>query len=305
MADFLHSGWGLYIAIVTVVSILFCLWLALTMAKGRAPGETVGTTGHAWDEDLQELNNPLPRWWLWLFVITIVFSIGYLWLYPGLGARQGSLGWSQVEQYEREVKRFNAVTEPLYARFLAMDLKQVTADPQGRAIGERLYQTYCVQCHGADARGSKGYPNLTDNDWQWGGEPSLIKTTILEGRQAVMPAMSAAVGSAAEVEHLAHYVVSLSGGGHDAIKAALGKGKFDVCAACHGAEGRGNTALGAPNLADRIWLYGGGVSAVLEAINKGRAGVMPAFKDSLGEGKVHVLAAYVWGLSNSPGPAVK
>jgi len=305
MADFLHSGWGLYIAIVTVVSILFCLWLALTMAKGKAPGETVGTTGHSWDEDLQELNNPLPRWWLWLFVITIVFSIGYLWLYPGLGARQGSLGWSQTEQYEREVKRFNAVTEPLYARFLAMDLKQVAADPQGRAIGERLYQTYCVQCHGADARGSKGYPNLTDNDWQWGGEPSLIKTTILEGRQAVMPAMAAAVGSAAEVEQLAHYVVSLSGGGHDATKAALGRGKFEVCAACHGAEGRGNTALGAPNLTDRIWVYGGGVSAVIEAINKGRAGVMPAFKDSLGEGKVHVLAAYVWGPSNSPGPAVK
>jgi cytochrome c oxidase cbb3-type subunit 3 len=303
MADFLHSGWGLYVAILTVVSILFCLWLALTMARGRMPGETVGTTGHSWDEDLQELNNPLPRWWLWLFIITIVFSIGYLWLYPGLGARTGFLGWSQTEQYEREVKRFNAVTDPLFARFLAMDLKKVAADSQGRAIGERLYQTYCVQCHGADARGSKGYPNLTDNDWLWGGEPSLIKTTILEGRHGMMPAMAAAVGTAAEVEQLAHYVVSLSGGGHDSTQAALGKGRFEVCATCHGTDGRGNAALGAPNLTDRIWLYGGGVSSVLEAISKGRAGIMPAFKDSLGEGKVHVLAAYVWGLSNSPATA--
>jgi cytochrome c oxidase cbb3-type subunit 3 len=305
MADFLHSGWGLYIAIVTVVSILFCLWLAVTMARGRVPGEKVGTTGHAWDEDLQELNNPLPRWWLWLFIITIVFSVGYLWLYPGLGGRQGSLGWSQAEQYEQEVKRFNAVTEPLYARFSAMDLKQVAADPQGRAIGERLYQTYCVQCHGADARGSKGYPNLADNDWLWGGDPATIKTTILGGRNGMMPPMAAAVGSGSEVENLAHYVVSLSRGGHDATKAALGKGKFEVCAACHGAEGRGNPALGAPNLTDRIWLHGGGVASVMEAINKGRGGVMPAFKDSLGEGKVHLLAAYVWGLSNSPTTAAK
>jgi len=305
MADFLHSGWGLYIAIVTVVSILFCLWLAVTMARGRVPGEKVGTTGHAWDEDLQELNNPLPRWWLWLFIITIVFSVGYLWLYPGLGGRQGSLGWSQAEQYEQEVKRFNAVTEPLYARFSAMDLKQVAADPQGRAIGERLYQTYCVQCHGADARGSKGYPNLADNDWLWGGDPAAIKTTILGGRNGMMPPMAAAVGSGSEVENLAHYVVSLSGGGHDATKAALGQGKFEVCAACHGAEGRGNPALGAPNLTDRIWLYGGGVASVVEAINKGRGGVMPAFKDSLGEGKVHLLAAYIWGLSNSPSTAAK
>jgi len=300
MADFIHSGWSLYITIVTVVGIIFCLWLALAMARGRQPGKSVGTTGHSWDEDLQELNNPLPRWWLWLFIITIVFSLGYLWLYPGLGARAGSLGWSQAQQYQQEVKRFDAVTEPLYAKFLAMDLKQVAADAQGRAIGERLYQTYCVQCHGADARGAKGYPNLADSDWIWGGDPAAIRTTILEGRSGLMPPMAAAVGSAADVENLAHYVVSLSGGGHDAARAAIGKPKFEVCAACHGADGRGNPALGAPNLADRIWLHGGGVAGVVESINKGRAGVMPAFRDSLGEGKVHLLAAYVWSLSNQP-----
>jgi len=299
MADFIGSGWGPYISIVTIVSIVFCLWLAITMARGKAPGQQVGTTGHSWDEDLEELNNPLPRWWLGLFVITIIFGLGYLWLYPGLGANTGSLGWSQAEQYEREVKQFNAVTDPLYARFLSQELTQVAADPQARGIGERLYLTYCVQCHGADARGAKGYPNLTDTDWLWGGEPIAIKTTILEGRQGMMPPMAQAVGSSADVENLAHYVMSLSGGGHDATKAVLGQPRFEVCAACHGAEGKGNVALGAPNLADRVWLHGGGVAGVVESINKGRGGQMPAFRESLGEGKVHLLAAYVWGLSRS------
>ena len=299
MADFIGSGWGPYISIVTIVSIVFCLWLAITMARGKAPGQQVGTTGHSWDEDLEELNNPLPRWWLGLFVITIIFGLGYLWLYPGLGANTGSLGWSQAEQYEREVKQFNAVTDPLYAKFLSQELTQVAADPQARGIGERLYLTYCVQCHGADARGAKGYPNLTDTDWLWGGEPIAIKTTILEGRQGMMPPMAQAVGSSADVENLAHYVMSLSGGGHDATKAVLGQPRFEVCAACHGAEGKGNVALGAPNLADRVWLHGGGVAGVVESINKGRGGQMPAFKESLGEGKVHLLAAYVWGLSRS------
>ena len=299
MADFIGSGWGPYISIVTIVSIVFCLWLALTMARGKAPGQQVGTTGHSWDEDLEELNNPLPRWWLGLFVLTIIFGLGYLWLYPGLGANAGSLGWSQAEQYEREVKQFNAVTDPLYEKFLSQDLAQVAADPQARGIGERLYLTYCVQCHGADARGAKGYPNLADTDWLWGGEPGAIRTTILEGRQGMMPPMAQAVGSSADVENLAHYVMSLSGGGHDATKAVLGKPRFEVCAACHGAEGKGNTALGAPKLADRIWLHGGGVAAVIESINKGRGGQMPAFRESLGEGKVHLLAAYVWGLSRS------
>lgn len=300
MADFVSAGWGPYIAVVTIVSIIFCLWLALTMARGKVPNQQVGTTGHRWDENLEELNNPLPRWWLGLFIITIIFGLVYLWLYPGLGASAGSKGWSQAEQYEREVKAFNAVTDPLYAKYLSQDLAQVAADPQARGIGERLYLTYCVQCHGADARGAKGYPNLTDGDWQWGGDTAAIKTTILEGRQGVMPPMAQAVGSAAEVENLAHYVMSLSGGGHDAAKATLGKARFETCAACHGAEGKGNPALGAPNLTDRIWLYGGGVAAVIESITKGRNGQMPAFRESLGEGKVHLLAAYVWGLSRSP-----
>ncbi len=298
MADFMGSGWSLYIAVVTVVAIVFCLWLALVMARGKAPGQQVGTTGHTWDETLEELNNPLPRWWLGLFILTIVFALGYLWIYPGLGANPGTLNWSQKAQYEQEVRQFDTVTEPLYARFLAQDLKQVATDPQARQIGERLYLTYCVQCHGADARGSKGYPNLSDGDWLWGGDPDTIRATILGGRIGQMPPMAGAVGSATDVENLAHYVLSLSGSGHDASRASLGKEKFTVCAACHGPEGKGNAALGAPNLTDRIWLHGGGLATVTEMINKGRNNPMPAFKESLGEGKVHLLAAYVWSLSN-------
>ena len=298
MADFVSSGWSIYIAAVTIVSILFCIWLALVMAKGKAKGEKVGTTGHKWDETLEELNNPLPRWWLWLFVITVVFSLAYLVLYPGLGSSKGTLGWSQEGQYKLEVEKFDKVVAPLYAKYLAQDVKTVAADPEARKIGERLYLTYCVQCHGADARGSKGFPNLADSDWLWGGDPDTIKTTILGGRNGVMPPMAAAVGSADDVENVAHYVLSLSGGG-DAAKAALGKEKFGACAACHGPEGKGNPAMGAPNLTDKVWLYGGGLASVVEGINKGRNNVMPSFKDSLGEGKVHVLAAYVWSLSNS------
>lgn len=302
MADFTSTGWSLYISIVTLVSIAFCIWLTLVLARGKAPGQKVDTTGHQWDETLEEYNNPLPRWWLWLFLITCVFALVYLALYPGLGAYQGMLGWSQKDQYEREVARVDKVVEPLFAKFLAQDIPTVAADPQAREIGERMYLTYCVQCHGSNARGSRGFPNLTDRDWQWGGDPEAIKATITGGRQGVMPPMGAAVGTAEDVENLAHYVLSLSDSGHDAARAALGKPKFTAagCNACHGNDGKGNPALGAPNLTDKTWLYGGGIATIIEGINKGRANQMPAFGEMLGEGKVHLLSAYVWGLSNAP-----
>ncbi|RPH66797.1 MAG: cytochrome-c oxidase, cbb3-type subunit III [Burkholderiales bacterium] len=302
MADFTSTGWGYFISIVTLVSIAFCIWLTLVLARGRAPGQQVDTTGHRWDETLEEYNNPLPRWWLWLFLITCVFSLVYLALYPGLGTYQGMLGWSQKNQYEREVARVDSVVEPLFAKYLAQDVPTVAADPQAREMGERLYLTYCVQCHGSNARGNRGFPNLTDRDWQWGGDPEAIKTTITNGRQGVMPPMGAAVGTADDVENLANYVLSLSDSGHDPARAALGKPKFASagCTACHGADGTGNPALGAPNLTDKTWLYGGGIATLIEGINKGHANQMPAFGEMLGQGKVHLLAAYVWGLSNSP-----
>ncbi|MFP5404988.1 MAG: cytochrome-c oxidase, cbb3-type subunit III [Gammaproteobacteria bacterium] len=277
----------------------FCAWLALAM--GRAKAKVVDgkptTTGHSWD-GLEEYNNPLPRWWLGLFLLTCAFSLIYLILYPGLGSFQGILGWSQAGQYTREVDRVNKVVEPLFARYLAQDIKTVAADPQAREMGERLYLTYCVQCHGSDARGSRGFPNLTDNDWLYGGEADTIQQTIANGRNGVMPG---GLVQGEDVARVANYVLSLSNSGHDPALAALGKSTFAVCASCHGADGKGNPALGAPNLTDKIWLHGGGIAAITESITKGRSSTMPAFGELLGEGKVHVLAAYIWGLSNQPG----
>jgi cytochrome c oxidase cbb3-type subunit 3 len=299
MADFTSSGWSLYIAIVTLVSILFCVWLALSMArtKTRLVAGKEGTTGHSWD-GLEEYNNPLPRWWLGLFLLTCVFAVAYLVFYPGLGSFQGMLGWSQAGQYEREVDRVNRVVEPLFARYLAQDIQAVAADPQAREMGERLYLTYCVQCHGSDARGSRGFPNLADNDWLYGGDPDTIRETIAKGRHGVMPG---GLVQGNDVAKVANYVLSLSKSGHDPALAALGKSSFAVCASCHGADGKGNPAIGAPNLTDKLWLHGGGMASVIETITNGRSSTMPAFGELLGPGKVHVLAAYIWGLSNRAG----
>ena len=300
MADFTGSGWSVYIMVVTAISLALCLWLTVALSKKPPAGERVGTTGHTWDETLEEMNNPLPRWWIYLFYLTIAFAVVYLALYPGFGANKGSFGWTQVSQYEAEVAKANAAVEPLFAKYLKQDIAEVAADPQARAMGERMYLTYCVQCHGSDARGSKGFPNLSDTDWLHGGDGATLVKTITEGRMGVMPPMAAAVGTASDVENVANFVLSLSGSAHDAVKAELGKPKFAACAACHGAEGKGNPALGAPNLTDKIWLYGGSLAAVVEGINKGRSNQMPAFKDLLAPGKIQVLAAYVWSLSNAP-----
>jgi cytochrome c oxidase cbb3-type subunit 3 len=213
-----------------------------------------------------------------------------------LGGFKGNLAWSSAGQYADEVKKAEAEFGPLFAQYLAKDLKTVSADPQAKEMGSRLFLTYCAQCHGSDARGSKGFPNLTDRDWLYGGAPETIKASILEGRNGVMPPMGAAVGGDDDVKNVANYVLSLSGSAHDSIRAAQGKAKFGACAACHGPEGKGNPALGAPNLTDKTWLYGGSVDTIAETINKGRNNLMPAHKEFLGEAKVHLLAAYVWGL---------
>lgn len=311
MADFFSSGWSTYIAIVVAVSIVFCFWLTFTLSKGAAPSGTTDTTGHMWDETLAEYNNPLPKWWIGLFYITIVFSIVYLILYPGFGSNGGTFGWTQEGQHQAEVDKANAELKPLFDKYLQQDIPAVAADPQAKAMGERLFLTYCMQCHGSDAKGSKGFPNLSDADWQWGGDPAAIEKTILEGRMAAMPPMAAAVGSADDVENLANYVLSLSGSTHDAAKAGKGKEKFGACAACHGPEGKGSASMpgangvsttGAPNLTDKTWLYGGSLQTIVEGINVGRSNQMPAFKALLGEGKARVLAAYVWGLSNQGQP---
>jgi cytochrome c oxidase cbb3-type subunit 3 len=287
-----------YVIVLTLANILGCFWL-IAWATRRRPGEAREgeVMGHKWDGDLEEYNNPLPRWWLWLFYITIGFSLVYLALYPGLGRFQGMLNWSAAGQYGAEVKAAGAQYGPLFRRFAETNLVALAGDPQAQRTGRRLFLNYCASCHGSDAAGGAGYPNLTDRDWLWGGTPEAIKASIRDGRSGVMPAHAAVLGEHG-VEEVATYVEKLAGRKVDEGLASLGKLRFEqLCAACHGAAGSGDPALGAANLTDGVWLYGGSPQAIRETIAKGRTGVMPAHRDFLGEEKVHLLAAYVYGLS--------
>jgi cytochrome c oxidase cbb3-type subunit 3 len=299
MSDFVSSAWSLAIAAATVIGLLACLALLIIAARRRVVvGVTDNSTGHVWDEDLRELNNPLPRWWMGLFVLTIVFSFAYLALYPGLGSFGGQWQWTSRGQYEAEQAQARAEIAPLYARFAAMDEKQLAADAQAMGIGERLFINNCAACHGSDARGSKGFPNLTDRDWLWGGSFDDIRKTITEGRVGMMPPMAEAIGGGENVRNVANYVLSLSGSPHDNLAAQFGRSKFSACAACHGADGKGNTAIGAPNLTDNVWLHGWGEDAVMAMINGGKTNTMPAHASRLTSEQIRVLAAYVWHLSN-------
>jgi cytochrome c oxidase cbb3-type subunit 3 len=299
MSDFVSSGWSVYVAALTIVGLVACIALLLIAARRRVMADD-NTTGHVWDEDLRELNNPLPRWWMGLFVITVLFSAAYLFLYPGLGSAKGSLGWSSVGQHEAEVAKAQANAAPIFAAFAGKSVEDLAKDPKAMGVGERLFANNCATCHGADARGSTGFPNLTDGDWLWGGTPERIIETITQGRQGVMPPMAAAVGSAEDVRAVANYVLSLSGSPHNSVLAATGKGKFAACAACHGEDGKGNQALGAPNLTDGVWLHGWGEERIVAQITNGKTNVMPAHGSRFTPEQIKVLAAYVWGLSNVP-----
>lgn len=301
MSDFTSSFWSFYVTGISLFGIFACLLLLWFSGKAKAMTANDNTTGHVWDGDLREMNNPLPRWWVWLFIITVIFALTYLALYPGLGTYAGKFGWSAIGQYEAEVAKGNKEVEPLYARFNSMKPEDVAGDPQAMAIGERLFMNNCSQCHGSDARGSKGFPNLSDKDWLHGGTPDKIVETLVKGRIGNMPPMAAAVGSSDDVRNVAHYVLSLSASPHDSVKASLGKSKFGACAACHGVDGKGNQAIGAPNLTDDIWLHGWGENAIVAMINNGKVNQMPAQEGKLTESQIHVLASYVWSLSNKPG----
>ncbi len=304
MSDFFHSGWSIFVAAATIISLVWCLWL-LFVASKREVMANDNTTGHVWDVDLKEMNNPLPRWWLWLFVITVIFAGIYLALYPGLGKFPGTLGWSSVGQYKSEQQRAQEQITQIFAKFKGKSAEELAKDSQAMGIGERLFGNNCAQCHGSDARGSKGFPNLTDGDWQWGGTHADIIATLTNGRVGVMPPMAAAVGTAEDVRNVANYVLSLSGSAHNSAAAQLGKPKFAVCAACHGAEGKGMTALGAPNLTDKVWLHGWGENAIVAMINNGKNNIMPAFGERLNADQIHVLAAYVLSMSQTSAVAAK
>lgn len=296
MSDFTSNFWSVYIAGITLVGIFACLLLLWISGKTRAMTDSDNTTGHVWDEDLRELNNPLPRWWVGLFIITCVFSLAYLYLYPGLGSYAGSLGWTQTEQFEREVERGNKQSAPIYAQFSSLSTEQLAKDQQAMAIGDRLFMNNCAQCHGSDARGSKGFPDLTDKQWNWGGTPAQVEETIAKGRTGVMPPMAEAVGTPDDVRNVANYVLSLSGAPHDSVRANLGRAKFVACAACHGPDGKGNPALGAPNLTVGVFSHGPRVeSHIVAMVNNGKTGVMPPWESKFTPEQLKVLTAYVWG----------
>ena len=297
MSHFTSSFWDYYIGVISVVSILACGVLLLAQSKRHVAGGQAETTGHTWDEDLGEYNNPLPRWWMWLFWITIVFALAYLALYPGLGSYAGYLKWTQVGQLAQENAQANAQFGPLYEKFAGQEVAQLAKNPEALAIGQKLFLNSCAQCHASDGAGSRGFPNLTDNDWLYGGDPATIKATIMEGRNGIMPPFAPALGEQG-TKDVAHYVMSLSGMANDSIRTARGKPLFaQTCAACHGAEGKGNLQLGAPNLADKTWLHGSAEPVIIETITRGRTSQMPAHKELLTASKIHLVTAYVTSLS--------
>jgi cytochrome c oxidase cbb3-type subunit 3 len=303
MSDFTSNFWSTYVAGITLASIFACALLLWVTARKKVKSSADNTTGHVWDEDLTEMNNPLPLWWVGLFIITIVFSLVYLAFYPGLGTYQGTLNWSQKGEYEAEVAKANKELEPLYAQFTSRKAEELAGDANAMGIGERLFMNNCAQCHGSDARGSKGFPNLADSDWLYGGVPDKIRETITQGRKGNMPPMAAAVGTPDDVKNVANFVLSLSNSPHDSVRAQLGKAKFTACAACHGMDGKGNPALGAPNLTDDVWLHGWGEQAIIAMVNNGKVNEMPAQAGKLTDAQIHVLASYVWGLTHKPAPA--
>lgn len=298
MSDFISGFWSHYVTVMTVLGIAGCAVLLWLTSRKKVAPRADNTTGHVWDGDLTEMNNPLPLWWVGLFILTIVFSVGYLVAYPGLGSYQGELRWTQKGEYDAEVERATRELEPLYAQFTAKSTESLAGDANAMAVGERLFMNNCAQCHGSDARGSKGFPNLADGDWLHGGGADRIKESIAKGRHGQMPPMAAAVGTSDDVKNVAQYVLSLSGSPHDSLRAQLGKSKFTACAACHGADGKGNPLLGAPNLADDIWLHGYGEQAIVNIVNNGKSNEMPAQEEKLTAAQIHVLSSYVWGLSN-------
>lgn len=294
---------SIIVTIVVLVNIaaMLALLIGLRRRRGEA-GTTTETTGHVWDGDLRELNNPLPRWWLWLFVITVIFGLVYLVLYPGLGNFAGTSGWSSERQLQEQSLQADRVLEQTFKPFESQTVEALSSNPDALRIGRNLFVNNCATCHGSDGQGAPGFPNLTDKDWLWGGTPEAIVTSISGGRTSTMPAWRDALGGDSGVEDVLKYVMSLSGRDLPAGDLANGKTKFQtICSACHGADGHGNQQLGAPNLTDHIWLNGGSIVAVRESIANGRRAEMPAHLQRLGATRVNLLAAYVISLGSPQG----
>ncbi|MBL4835445.1 MAG: cytochrome-c oxidase, cbb3-type subunit III [Pseudomonas sp.] len=291
----MSNFWSGYIIVLVLIMLGLTLWLLFATRKGQRPEETEETVGHSFD-GIEEYDNPLPRWWFMLFLATIVFSVIYLILYPGLGKFPGVLGWTQESQYEEEVADAREQFAPIFANFADMPVEEVAKDPDALRIGQRLFAINCSVCHGSDARGAFGFPNLTDNDWIWGGTPEQIRTTLNQGRQAAMPAWLAVIGDDG-VRSTAAYVRKMAGLDTEGVDTTLGAKVFNTnCVACHGPQGKGNELIGSPNLTDDVWLYGSSLVQIQQTLRYGRNGNMPS-QAHLGEDKLHMLTAYVYSLS--------
>ena len=296
---------SLFVIVFTIINIAACVWLMWWTARTRPASDTTqhasDKTGHVWDGDLEEYNNSLPRWWLGLFIVTVVFAVGYLIFYPGLGNFRCLLGWSQEGQFVAEVTQAEERYGEFFARFADMDLLELGAHPEAMAAAGNIFGNRCAQCHGSDGGGASGFPDLTDAYWQWGGEPDTVLASIAQGRTAMMPPMADAIGGDDGVTGMIEYVRSLSGLDHDAAAAAQAQPLFAVCGACHGMDGGGNVAIGAPSLADENWLYGSDRETLRRTISGGRESQMPAQSPSLDATKLRVMAAYVLRLSGQAG----
>ena len=299
----MSTFWSWFIAALTVASIIGIVWLLLATARSKA-SELQQTTGHTWDEDLTELNHPLPLWWLGLFLISVIFGALYLAFYPGLGVTNGALGWTSAKEVKADLAENNRKLETVFAQFRDKPIEQLENDAKALEFGHNVFANNCAVCHGSDARGAKGYPNLTDNDWLYGGQPETVLTSVLKGRQGVMPPLGAALGDQG-VEEVANYVLSLSGRKVDEKLAEAGKVRYmTICIACHGPEAKGNPIVGAPNLTDDVWLYGGRLEDVKASIKNGRSGKMPTWETILGEDRARLVAAWVLAQSNATKQAV-
>ncbi len=308
----MSTFWSWYVSVLTIGTLLALLWLVFATRKGEKKGTTDQTMGHAFD-GIEEYDNPLPKWWFMLFIGTIIFAVAYLALYPGLGNWKGVLpgyegGWTQVKQWQKEVDKADAQYGPIYAQYAAMPIADVAKDEQALKMGGRLFSTYCSICHGSDAKGAVGFPNLSDSNWRWGGEPDTIKTTILHGRMAIMPAWGSIIGDDG-VKNVSAYVRSSLAGlplpeGSNADLQA-GQTIFNSnCMACHGPQGKGMPMMGAPDLTHPAgWIYGSSLAQLQQTIRYGRNGQMPAQDAYLGNDKVHLLAAYVFSLSQQASQA--
>ena len=295
------SGWSWYVAAGILASMLACFWLVFWTNRQRStPEEIRESEAHVWDEDIRELNNPLPMWWLYLFVLTLIWGGLYLLLYPGLGSFAGLKSWTQHEQYEAEVAAAEETYGPIFARYGAMEFSDIVRDPEALAIGRSLYANYCAQCHGSGALGARGFPNLTDDEWHWGGTPEQIEQTILNGRSGVMPSLAAVFPDDESLEAMVRYVQALPDG-IDTSSPAHSR-YMTLCIACHGPDGGGMQALGAPSLRDDAWLYGSSPEEIRKTIVEGRNGIMPAHAKLIGADRARILAAYIYNLSHDGNP---